>query len=79
VLITRRISHMGVFREIHVNADIAIAQWQLLLATGDVAWLKEYGWPVIREIAQFWVSRVEYNPAGRRYEIHHVTSPDEAV
>src|SRR5882724_5075605 len=67
-----------VYREIHVNADIAIAQWQYYLASGDQAWLKEYGWPVIREIAQFWVSRVEYNAVEHRYEIHHVTSPDEA-
>jgi trehalose/maltose hydrolase-like predicted phosphorylase len=68
----------GVFREIHVNADIAIAQWQYYLATGDDAWLKQHGWPVIREIAQFWVSRVTYDKAQDRYEIHHVTSPDEA-
>jgi trehalose/maltose hydrolase-like predicted phosphorylase len=68
----------GVFREIHVNADIAIAQWQYYLASGDRAWLKSYGWPVIREIAEFWVSRVEFNSAENRYEIHHVTSPDEA-
>jgi len=68
----------GVFREIHVNADIAIAQWQYYLATGDDAWLKNYGWPVIREIAEFWVSRVTYNKEQSRYEIHHVTSPDEA-
>jgi trehalose/maltose hydrolase-like predicted phosphorylase len=68
----------GVFREIHVNADIAIAQWQYYLASGDKAWLKQYGWPVIREIAQFWSSRVTYNKAADRYEIMHVTSPDEA-
>jgi trehalose/maltose hydrolase-like predicted phosphorylase len=68
----------GVFREIHVNADIAIAQWQYYLATGDDAWLKQYGWPVINGIAQFWVSRVSYNKEKDRYEIHHVTSPDEA-
>jgi trehalose/maltose hydrolase-like predicted phosphorylase len=68
----------GVFREIHVNADIAIAPWQYYLATGDRAWLKEFGWPVIREIAEFWVSRVHFNAAKKRYEIHHVTSPDEA-
>ena len=68
----------GVFREIHLNADIAIAQWQYYLATGDESWLKNYGWPVIREIAEFWVSRVEFNQARDRYEIHHVTSPDEA-
>jgi trehalose/maltose hydrolase-like predicted phosphorylase len=68
----------GVFREIHVNADIAIAQWQYYLATGDKAWLKQHGWPVIREIAEFWKSRVTWNPAGKRYEILHVTSPDES-
>jgi protein-glucosylgalactosylhydroxylysine glucosidase len=68
----------GVYREIHVNADIAIAQWQYYLASGDRDWLVRYGWPVIREIAEFWVSRVQYNAAERRYEIHHVTSPDEA-
>jgi trehalose/maltose hydrolase-like predicted phosphorylase len=68
----------GVFREIHVNADIAIAQWQYYQASGDRKWLEQYGWPVIREIAEFWVSRVQYNQAEHRYEIHHVTSPDEA-
>src|SRR6185437_15654708 len=68
----------GVFREIHVNADIAIAQWQYYLASGDKAWLKQHGWPVIREIAEFWKSRVSWNARAGRYEIFHVTSPDEA-
>jgi protein-glucosylgalactosylhydroxylysine glucosidase len=67
-----------VYREIHVNADIAIAQWQYYLATGDKAWLRQYGWPVISGIAQFWVSRVTHNAQQDRYEILHVTSPDEA-
>ncbi len=68
----------GVFREIHVNADIAIAQWQYYLATGDLNWLKQYGWPVIEGIATFWKSRVTWDKAKGRYEILHVTSPDEA-
>jgi protein-glucosylgalactosylhydroxylysine glucosidase len=68
----------GVYREIHVNADIAIAQWQYYLASNDIAWLKQYGWPVIHGIAEFWTSRVTYNQAKDRYEITHVTSPDEA-
>jgi trehalose/maltose hydrolase-like predicted phosphorylase len=68
----------GVQREIHVNADVAIAQWQYYLATGDQAWLRQDGWPVIREIAEFWASRVSYDKAHDRYEIFHVTSPDEA-
>ena len=65
-------------REIHVNADIAIAQWQYYLATGDKNWLCEYGYPVIRRIAEFWASRVTYRREKDRYEILHVTSPDEA-
>jgi len=67
-----------VYREVHVNADIAIAQWQYWLASGDKAWLREDGWPVIRGVAEFWASRVVYDRAHDRYEIHHVTSPDEA-
>ncbi len=64
-------------REIHVNADIAIAQWQYYLASGDQAWLKQHGWPVIRAIAGFWASRASYDPERQRYEILHVTSIDE--
>ncbi len=65
-------------REIHVNADIAIAQWQYYLVTGDAAWLRDYGYRVIRETAEFWASRATYNREKDRYEILHVTSPDEA-
>jgi trehalose/maltose hydrolase-like predicted phosphorylase len=64
-------------REIHVNADIAIAQWQYYLASGDKAWLKQHGWPVIRAVAQFWASRATYDAKHKRYEILHVTSVDE--
>ncbi len=60
--------------EIHVNADIAIAQWQYWLATHDIAWLRKDGWPVIRDIADFWVSRASNDKAKRRYEIRDVVS-----
>ena len=63
--------------EIHVNADIAIAQWQYWLATHDLAWLREKGWPVIRDVADFWVSRATYDAAERRYEIRDVVSVEE--
>jgi len=65
-------------REIHVNADVAIAQWQYYLATGDQDWLRAYGWPVIREVARFWASRATLDTRQARYEIHHVTSVNEA-
>ena len=63
--------------EIHVNADIAIAQWQYYLATQDRPWLEQHGWPVIRAIADFWTSRATYVPDRHRYEILHVTSVSE--
>jgi trehalose/maltose hydrolase-like predicted phosphorylase len=65
-------------REIHVNADIAIAQWQYWLATYDRDWLKQSGWPVIRNLADFWASRATWNAQRRRYEIVHVTSVAES-
>ncbi|HEV7612353.1 MAG TPA: glycosyl hydrolase family 65 protein [Steroidobacteraceae bacterium] len=64
-------------REIHVNADIAIAQWQYWLATHDRDWLKRDGWPVIRNVADFWASRASWNAGQGRYEIVHVTSVAE--
>jgi trehalose/maltose hydrolase-like predicted phosphorylase len=64
-------------REIHINADIAISQWQYWLASQDKAWLEMKGWPVIREVAAFWASRVTWNEEKQRYDIDHVTSVEE--
>jgi protein-glucosylgalactosylhydroxylysine glucosidase len=63
--------------EIHVDADIAIAQWQYYLATHDRYWLIQHGWPVIHALADFWASRATYVPDKHRYEILHVTSEAE--
>jgi trehalose/maltose hydrolase-like predicted phosphorylase len=71
-------AHENAAREIHVNGDVSIAQWQYYLASGDRDWLRERGFPVIRATAEFWTSRVVYAQATDRYEILHVTSPDEA-
>jgi trehalose/maltose hydrolase-like predicted phosphorylase len=65
-------------REMHVDADIAIGQWEYYLATGDAAWLRDYGYRVMRETAEFLASRATYNRERDRYEILHVCSPDEA-
>jgi trehalose/maltose hydrolase-like predicted phosphorylase len=65
-------------REIHVNADVALAQWQYWLATYDRDWLKKFGWPVIRNLADFWGSRASWNAGQQRYEILHVTSVAES-
>ncbi len=65
-------------REIHINADVAIAQWQYWLATHDRPWFKKSGWPVIRDLADFWTSRATWKPDAKRYEIEHVTSVAES-
>jgi trehalose/maltose hydrolase-like predicted phosphorylase len=70
-------AHVLSEREIHVNADVAIAQWQYWLATHDRDWLKQNGWPVIRNVADFWASRASWSAAQRRYEIVHVTAVAE--
>ncbi|MFT3792867.1 MAG: glycoside hydrolase family 65 protein [Rudaea sp.] len=74
---TPHFAHVLGEREIHVNADVAIAQWQYWLATQDRTWLKKDGWPVIRDVADFWASRATWNAQKRRYDILHVTSVDE--
>jgi hypothetical protein len=64
-------------REIHVNGAVALAQWQYFLASGDEAWLRDLGYPVIKAVADFWSSRATYVSAARRFELLDVTSPEE--
>jgi trehalose/maltose hydrolase-like predicted phosphorylase len=71
---TPRFAWQNATSEIHVNGDVALAQWQYYLATGDRTWLATYGYPVIRETAEFWVSRVKFNHEHGRYEIPNVVS-----
>ncbi|MGI8714073.1 MAG: glycosyl hydrolase family 65 protein [Solirubrobacteraceae bacterium] len=62
--------------EQHITADIALAQWQYFLTTGDTQWLRTRGWPVISGAATFWASRA-VRGAGSSYHLRHVTGPDE--
>jgi protein-glucosylgalactosylhydroxylysine glucosidase len=65
--------------EIHVNGDVALAQWQYYLATGDSTWLARDGYPVIRETAEFWVSRSSFDSTDQRYHIRNVVSVSEGL
>ncbi len=65
----------GVYEQ-HITADIALAQWQYYVATGDRHWLAQRGWPVLSEAARFWASRATLG-AGGVYHINGVTGPDE--
>lgn len=62
--------------ELHVTAAVVLAHWQYFLATGDTIWLNELGWPMIREAAEWLVSRVEALPHGQ-YDLRQVMGPDE--
>jgi trehalose/maltose hydrolase-like predicted phosphorylase len=62
-------------QELHLQADIAIAQWEYYEATGDTTWLRAHGWPVLQALAQFWVSKATHHNGG--YDIDTVQPPDE--
>jgi len=63
-------------QELHLQADIAIAVWNYYKATGDKAWLRSHGWPVLQALAQFWVSKATPDPSGG-YDIKPIQPPDE--
>jgi protein-glucosylgalactosylhydroxylysine glucosidase len=64
----------GIFEQ-HITADVAIAFWNYYALTQDKSWLKsEY--KVLKETADFWVSRVVKNPDGS-YSILNVVGADE--
>lgn len=63
--------------QLHITADVAIGQWWYYLVTQDRAWLERHGMPVIRECAEYWVSRVEHNVEADRYEVSDVVCADE--
>lgn len=60
----------------YFSGDIAFAAKQYFAASGDVAWLKAVGWPLVSGIADFYASRVIANADGS-YSINQVMPPDE--
>jgi trehalose/maltose hydrolase-like predicted phosphorylase len=69
------INSEGLYEQ-HITADIALAQWQYYLTTGDKQWLSSRGWPVISGAAAFWASHAVQASDGS-YHIDNVTGPDE--
>lgn len=62
--------------EHHITADIGIACWNYYCVTRDVRWLQREGYPLLKEIADFWTSRVTRNQDGS-YSVYNVTGADE--
>ncbi|HKI77630.1 MAG TPA: hypothetical protein VKA26_03730 [Ignavibacteriaceae bacterium] len=71
-------AYQNAIKENHIVGDVAFAQWQYFLATNDTAYLRNYGADIIRQTADFWVSRVVYNKEKDRYEIHKLISVAES-
>lgn len=74
-----KFAYQNALYENHVTGDVAYAQWQYFLATGDTLWLARFGYPVIEATADFWKSRVSYNSKSDRYDINRVVSVDEGL
>lgn len=62
--------------EHHITACVGIAAWNYYCVTQDKTWLREKGWPILSETADFWASRVERNGPGK-YDIKNVVAADE--
>jgi hypothetical protein len=75
---TPRFAIQNARSEIHVTGDVAVAQWQYWLGTGDSAWLARRAFPVLKETADFWVSRAGRDSLGG-YHIHDVVSVAEGL
>ena len=60
----------------HITADIGWAYWKYFQVTKDKDWLASRGYPMLKEVADFWVSRVEKNAKGQ-YEIKNVIGANE--
>ena len=62
--------------EHHITADIGIAFWNYYRVTKNKKWLKEKGYPVLKQVADFWISRVVKNKDGS-YSINNVVGANE--
>ena len=62
--------------EHHITPDVAFAVWNFYCMNKDRKWLKDKGYPLLKEVAEFCISRVDKNNDGS-YSIRNVVCPDE--
>ena len=65
----------GPFQQ-HITGCVGWAFWKYYQVTHDKTWLKERGYPILKEVADFWASRVERKGPGR-FEINNVIGANE--
>lgn len=60
----------------HITGCIGWAFWKYYQVTKDKTWLSQRGYPVLKEVADFWASRVERIGQGN-YQINNVIGANE--
>ncbi len=65
----------GPFQQ-HITGCVGWAAWKYYQVTKDKQWLRERGYPILKEVADFWSSRVERKGPGK-YEINNVIGANE--
>ena len=60
----------------HITGCVGWAFWKYYEVTGDKAWLASRGYPLLKEVADFWASRVEREGPGQ-YHIRNVIGANE--
>jgi protein-glucosylgalactosylhydroxylysine glucosidase len=60
----------------HITGDVGFAFWKYYQVTKDKIWLRDRGYPILKEVADFWQSRVEKGNDGK-YHIINVVCADE--
>jgi trehalose/maltose hydrolase-like predicted phosphorylase len=60
----------------HITAVVGIAFWNYYRVTQDIEWLESDGYPMLEQVADFWLSRVEEDEDGH-YNIINVVAADE--
>lgn len=65
----------GPFQQ-HITGCIGWSYWKYYQVTKDKQWLRQKGYPLLKEVADFWASRVERNGAGH-FDIKNVIGANE--
>jgi len=60
----------------HITGCVGWAFWKYYQVTKDKEWLKTRGYPMLKEVAEFWASRVEREGPGK-YHINNVIGANE--
>jgi trehalose/maltose hydrolase-like predicted phosphorylase len=60
----------------HITGCVGWAAWKYYQVTHDKVWLRDRGYPLLKDVADFWASRVERKGTGK-YEINNVIGANE--